>query len=205
MTVACQGTHVSTESLAILGGPKAVPDSQRHEELFHWPIVTKRMSRQCWPCCAPARLPGRTSPRQFEQEFAQYLAVKHALGYCNGTMSLLSAMWAMGLRRGDELICPSITYWASAIPAFSLGATVVYADIDRRRCVWTAADIERHISPRTKIIMVVHYRGYPADMDAIMAVARRHNLKVLEMSLTPTDRCTRAACAERWAMRRRCP
>ncbi|MBQ7055082.1 MAG: DegT/DnrJ/EryC1/StrS family aminotransferase, partial [Oscillospiraceae bacterium] len=85
-----------------------------------------------------------------------------------------------GLGRGDELICPSITYWASCTGAYSLGATVVFADIDPDTLCLDPKKLEEKITDKTKAIMVVHYCGHPADMDAIMAIAKKHNLKVIE-------------------------
>jgi dTDP-4-amino-4,6-dideoxygalactose transaminase len=89
-------------------------------------------------------------------------------------------MWACGLREGDEIICPRLTYGASALPAFSLGASVVFADVDAKTLCIDPADIERHIGRRTKAIVAVHLFGHPCDMDAIMRIARRRKLKVIE-------------------------
>ena len=73
-----------------------------------------------------------------------------------------------------------MTYWASCLPAFSLGATVVFADIDPDTLCIDPNDIEHRITERTKAIVAVHYCGHPADMDPIMEIARRHNVKVIE-------------------------
>jgi dTDP-4-amino-4,6-dideoxygalactose transaminase len=81
---------------------------------------------------------------------------------------------------GDEVICPSVTYWASALPAFSLGATVVFAESDPKSLCIDPRDIEHRITDRTKAIMVVHYLGHPCDMDPIMEIARKHGIKVIE-------------------------
>jgi dTDP-4-amino-4,6-dideoxygalactose transaminase len=78
------------------------------------------------------------------------------------------------------MICPSVTYWASAAPALALGAAVVFADIDPVSLCLDSGDIQRHIGPRTRAIMVVHYCGHPADMDPILEIAHRHNLAVIE-------------------------
>jgi len=71
------------------------------------------------------------------------------------------------------MLCPSVTYWASAIQVFSLGATVVFADIEPDTLCIDPDDIEHRITDRTKAIMVVHYIGYPADMDRIMPIVRK--------------------------------
>lgn len=171
--------HVVTQQLAILGGPKAVR-SEVPDELFHWPIVTEEDEWAVVEVLRAGSMSGTDITRQFEQEYAAWQGTRYALGYCNGTASLLGAMYGVGLGRGDELIAPSRTYWASALQAFSLGATVVFADVESESLCIDPKDIERHISPRTKAIMVVHYHAYPADMDPIMDIARRHNLKVIE-------------------------
>ena len=80
-------------------------------------------------------------------------------------------MYGCGVRRGDEIICPSLTYWASALPVFSLGGTVVFADIEPDSICIDPKDIEHRITPRTKAIVIVHYCGHPADMDPIMEIA----------------------------------
>ncbi len=172
--------EIISQSLAIDGGPPANPDADRDASLFHWPIVTAEDEQAVLAVLRAGTMSNNDITKQFEAEFAAYLGVRHALGYPNGTMALQAAMWAIGLQRGDELICPSLTYWASALPAFALGATVVFADNDPQTLCLDPADIERRISRRTKAIMVVHYCGHPADMDAILAIARQHKLKVIE-------------------------
>ena len=117
---------------------------------------------------------------KFEQEFAEWIGVKYALGFNNGTASLLAAMYACGVRKGDEIICPSVTYWASCLQAMTLGATVVFANVkDDTLCI-DPDDIEAKITPRTKAIVCVHYLAHPCDMDPIMAIAKKHNLYVIE-------------------------
>lgn len=168
------------ETLAILGGPRAVSPDPRDEELFRWPIVTSQDERAVLDVLREGKMSQWDITMEFEKEFAAWMGRKHALGYCNGTMALQAAMYAVGLGRGKELICPSLTYWASALQAFSLGATVMFADVDPRSLCIDPADLPRRITPRTKAIMVVHYCGHPADMDAILPIARKHGLAVIE-------------------------
>jgi perosamine synthetase len=89
-------------------------------------------------------------------------------------------MWACGVGAGDEVICSSMTYWASCTSALSLGAAVNFADIEPDTLCINPKDIEHRIGPRTKAIMAVHYGGYPCDMDAILDIARRHKVRVIE-------------------------
>jgi dTDP-4-amino-4,6-dideoxygalactose transaminase len=106
--------------------------------------------------------------------------MNYAVGFNNGTAALHTAMYALGIGPEDEIICPSITIWASCLPAMMLGATVAFADIDPNTLCVDPRDIEKRITDKTKAIVVVHYLGMPCDMDAITAIARRHNLKIIE-------------------------
>lgn len=170
--------QVVEQQLAILGGPKAVP--QVNPKLFHWPIVTEEDEQAVLDVLRSGRMSGTDITQQFEAEYARWMGVKHALGYCNGTSALLGAFWACEVGAGTEIICPSMTYWASATGAIQLGATVNFADIDRETLCIDPKDIEHRIGPKTKAIVVVHYAGYPCDMDAIMAIARKHKVRVIE-------------------------
>lgn len=170
--------------LALLNGKKAVFENVGNMfntgEMFQWPIVNNAMENGVLEVLRNNAMSGTDLTKRFEQEFAAWNGVKYALGHNNGTASLQSAMYGVGLGTGDELICPSITYWASCVQALSLGASVSFADIDPETLCIAPVDIERHITPRTKAIMAVHYFGMPADMDPIMEIARRHHLKVIE-------------------------
>jgi len=123
---------------------------------------------------------GNEVTKEFEQEFAAWLGMKLALAFPNGTDALRSVMWACGVGAGDEVICPSMTYWASCTPALTLGAAVNFADIQPGSLCIAPGDIEHRIGRRTKAIIVVHYAGHPCDMDPIMKVARKHKIKVIE-------------------------
>lgn len=166
--------------LAILGGAKVLRDADLQADMFRWPMTTAEDEAAVLEVLRAGTMSGVEISRAFEAEWAAYVGLKHALSYPNGTMALEAAMHAVGIRRGDEILCPSITYWASAMPVFSLGATVEFVDIDPRSLCIDPKDIERHIFPRTKAIVVVHYCGHPCDMDPIMAIAKRRGLKVIE-------------------------
>ena len=172
-------TNTLAQPLALLGGPKAVP-ARRAGPV---PLADRHGARTSGPCIDVLRAGNMSDwdlTQQFEREWAAYQGTHYALAHCNGTAALLAAMWAVGLGRGDEMIAPSLTYWASATQVMSLGATPVFADIDPVTLCIDPNDIEHRITPRTKAIMVVHYCGHPADMDPIVAIARQHNLKVIE-------------------------
>jgi len=166
--------------LALLGGEATLTDPEFPGDIFTWPIVTKEDEDAVLDVLRRGAMSGGEVTKQFEQEFAEWQGTKYALGYNNGTESLRAAMWACGVGAGDEIICPAITYWASSTAALSLGAAVNFADILLDSMCIDPNDIEHRIGPKTKAIMVVHYCGYPADMDPIMAIAKKHNIKVIE-------------------------
>lgn len=166
------------EKLALFGGPKAVKSDPG--DMFIWPIVTSEDENAVLDVLRRRAMSGTDVTKEFEKEFAAWQGAKYALAFSSGTAAIQTAMYACKEGVGDEIIVPSVTYWASAIQAFSLGATPVFADIDIDTICIDPKDIEHRITDRTKAILVVHYMGYPADMDPIMEIARRHNIKVIE-------------------------
>lgn len=166
------------KKLALLGGTPTIAENPP-KELFKWPIITEEDEAAALDVIRNNTYSNTAITVQFEEEFAQWIGRKYAVAYCNGTMSLAAAMFAIGLSAGDEIICPTKTYWASITQASTFGASAVFCNINENLVI-DPDDIERCISPRTKAIMVVHYCSYPCDMDKIMAIAKKHNLKVIE-------------------------
>lgn len=118
--------------------------------------------------------------KQFEAEYAAYCGSKHCIGVGNGLEALHLIVRAYGIGEGDEVIVPSNTYIATWLAVSYAGATPVPVEPDERTYNINPALIEAAITSRTKAIMAVHLYGQPADMDAINAIARKHNLKVIE-------------------------
>lgn len=116
----------------------------------------------------------------FEEQFAQYCGVKHGIAVCNGTVAIHLALVALGIGPGDEVIIPDFTMIASAFAVIYTGARPVFVDIDAATWNIRAAGIEEKITSRTKAIMPVSVFGNPCDMDAICALARKHDLFVIE-------------------------
>lgn len=164
--------------LALLGGKKAL--GAGHGDMFIWPIITPEIEEAVLGVLRAGSMSGIDVTLKFEEEYAAFHGVQHALAHSSGTASLQAAMFGLGIGHGDEIICPSVTYWASCLPVYSLGGTVVFADIDPDTLCIDPDDIEHRISPRTRAIVAVHYAGYPADMDRIMAIAARHGIPVIE-------------------------
>ncbi len=116
----------------------------------------------------------------FEQEFATYCGTSHAIGVGNGTDALHLALRAVAVGAGDEVITVAHTFFATVEAIFMAGARPVFVDIDPITFTMDASQLEAKITPRTKAIIPVHLYGRLANMDAIMAIARRHDLRVVE-------------------------
>lgn len=117
---------------------------------------------------------------EFERLFAGFCEVPHAASVSNGTAGLHLALTALGLGAGDEVIVPDLTFVASANAVRMAGAVPVFADVRRDSYCLDPDALARAITPRTKAVMPVHLYGHPADMPAIMAIARKHSLLVVE-------------------------
>lgn len=119
--------------------------------------------------------------QRFEEEFVDYLGVKHAFGVSNGTAALHIANKVLGIKEGDEVIVPSLTFVATANSILYCGAKPVFVDITSLDDFnISPEDLLEKITSKTKAITIVHYGGYPCDMDVITEIAEDHNLKVIE-------------------------
>jgi dTDP-4-amino-4,6-dideoxygalactose transaminase len=125
-----------------------------------------------------------------EEEFAKYIGVPHALATSSGTSALMCCLLGVGLKPGDEVIVPAYTFVATYSAAAFLGLVPILCEIDESLTL-DPADIERRITSKTRAIMAVHMLGNPCDMDAIMAVAAKHGLLVIE------DACQAAGASYR--------
>ena len=121
-----------------------------------------------------------TEAREFEKEFAAFLGVAHAVACGNGTDALELALWAVGVKPGDEVITVAHTFAATAEAIIRAGATPRFVEVSPETLLMDLEQVERAITPRTSAIVPVHLYGSCVDMDALMALARRHGLKVVE-------------------------
>ena len=118
--------------------------------------------------------------KEFSQNLSNFLNVKHVIPCANGTDALQIAYMALGLKSGDEIICPSWTYISTAEAAAILGVKAVFCDVDPKIFNVTAEFIEPFITKKTKAIVVVHLYGQSCDMKPILELASKYNLKVIE-------------------------
>ena len=118
--------------------------------------------------------------REFEEHFKTYTGAQYALGVCNATAALELSAQMCQFEKGDEVIIPAHTFTSSAYPFIKAGARVVWADIEEQTRVVSAKTLEAKLSSRTRAIVVVHLYGYAVDMVPIMALARKHNILVIE-------------------------
>ena len=117
---------------------------------------------------------------ELNEKFAQYCGVKYGAAVANGTVTMELCLEAWGIGPGDEVIIPAFTFAATPLAAHHQGATVVYVDIDPETLNIDPAKIEEAVTDRTRAIIPVHIAGHPCDMDTVMEIARKHNLKVVE-------------------------
>lgn len=118
--------------------------------------------------------------RGFEREFADRVGARYAVALANGTLALEIALRAVGVTAASEVIVPSATFIATASAVVACGARPVVVDVDRNSQCLTAESVEPAITSRTTAVLPVHLAGYPADMEPLLALARRHGLRVVE-------------------------
>jgi dTDP-4-amino-4,6-dideoxygalactose transaminase len=163
--------------LAIAGGaPLRTRPFPRYP--FYGPAVKDAVCRvyESQELCS---MSGRETPA-FEAEYAAWHGVGHAVASSNGTTSLQVALAALDIGCGDEVLVPAYTYIATASAVVTQNAIPVLVDAETRSFGLDPAEMERKITSRTRAVMPVHLNGYPCDMDAVMALAEKHDLRVVE-------------------------
>ena len=163
--------------LAVNGGAKT-----RTKPFPAWPVFddteVQALTEVCqsghWGCLSGSKI------SEFEKKFAAFQDARYGVCVVNGTAALEVALRAVGVKAGDEVIVPPYTFIASATSVLTLGSIPVFVDIDPDTYNLDPSKIEAAITDKTKAILAVHIGGGPADMDGIMAVAKKHGLKVVE-------------------------
>lgn len=167
--------------LAMLGGPKTVPQALRRTE---WPIITdadqEAVLRALHSGKLVANADGETEVKALEREWADFVNVRHCAAVASGTAALQLALAALEVGPGDEVIVPALSFNATALAPLHQLATPIFVDVEPDTFNIDPARLEEAVTPRTKAIIPVHLHGLPADMDAILSVATRHRLAVIE-------------------------
>src|SRR5438105_4016249 len=163
--------------LALFGGKPV-----RTRPFTPWPVFGKAEEDRLLRTLRSGRW-GRldgTEVEEFESRFAAMHGCRHGVAVVNGTVSLRIALLAAGIRAEDEVIVPAYTFFSTASAVVEANAVPVFADIDPNTFNLDPAAVEAAITARTRAIIPVHFAGLPADMDSILAIARRHDLTVIE-------------------------
>lgn len=166
-----------TAPLALLGGAPL-----RTNPFPSWPIFDATDEARVLAALRSGKW-GRLAGDQvagFEQRFATMHGCTHGIAVVNGTVSLRIALMAAGLQAGDEVIVPTYTFLSTATAVVEANAVPVFVDVDLDTFNIDPRRVEAAITPRTRAIIPVHFAGQPADMEAILAIAARHGLFVLE-------------------------
>lgn len=171
-------TVATVDRPAILGGSKAV--TLDGLEANRWPIITDDDVALVTDVLRSGELSLHKITQELEEDYRSWLGVKHALACCNGTSAIFAALHAFGLQPGDEVLVPSATYWASVMPVLWCGAVPVFCETEPDQLGLDPDDVEKKITPRTRAMVIVHLWGMPSKMDALLRIAKRHDLKVFE-------------------------
>lgn len=163
--------------LAIFGGDPVVSAG----EVKSWPPITQADRDAVNAVFDSNIFHGSNAPQAtaLQRELEEYFGVKHCLSVNSGTAALHMAIASLGIGPGDEVIVPAFTFWATAAAVLHHNAIPVFVDIEDDAFCIDANKIEAAITDKTKAILPVHIHGMPANMDAIMAIAKKHNLKVV--------------------------
>ncbi len=176
---------IATEALAINGGPKAkttptipmYPGGLEIGEEEKAQVLEVLDRKYLFRYYGPADCPSKVN--EFEKQFAEKMGAKHCLAVTNCTSALIDALVAVGVGPGDEVIVNGYTFFASCAAIVAAKAVPVICEIDDSLTL-DPVDLEAKITPHTKAIIAVHMRGVPCDMDAIVGIAKKHNLKLIE-------------------------
>lgn len=175
------------QKLAVNGGTPAVsqpippmfPGGMRIGEEEEQAVLDVIRSKRLFRYYGPN--PGPSQVAMLEQEFSGFMHAQYGVAVTSGTAALMCGLVGLGIGPGDEVIVPAYTWIASASAVVAVGAVPVVAEVDELLTL-DPLDVERKITPYTRAIIPVHMRGAPCRMDALLDVARKHGLKVLEDS-----------------------
>lgn len=163
------------EALALNGGPKAV--TKAAGDCQKWPLYGEE---EIQAVTELLRSPNYAPVAEFEEAWKAHFGCPYAKAHCNGTSALTSMLFALDLPPGSEVLVPNFSTWFPVVPMRFFDLVPVFVDCDPRTVNIDVADCKRRITSKTRAIMPVHWYGLPCDMEAIMALAKEHNLEVVE-------------------------
>ena len=168
----------ATQLPAILGGEQAITCDQ--VEANTWPIIDDQDEQAVLDVLRSGNLSLHPIVNELEEAYKERTGRQFALTHNNGTAAILAGLHAIGIQPYDEVIVPSATWWSSVMPILHCGGVPVFAEIEPDFLGLDPEDVERKITDKTKAIVVVHLFGMPSKMDELVAIAEKHNLKILE-------------------------
>ncbi|ONK10462.1 DegT/DnrJ/EryC1/StrS family aminotransferase [Streptomyces sp. MP131-18] len=176
------GTAVRKRAeLAAFGGTPAVPEDARD---LPWPVITEEDRATLLAVLDGGPLvsnaDGPTAVSELEDRWAEFCGVPHCVATANGTTALATALYALGVGPGDEVIVPALSFIATGLAPLHLSAVPVFADVDPVTMTLDPRSAAELITERTAAIIPVHLHGHPADMDTVGELAERHGLAVIE-------------------------
>lgn len=163
---------------AILGGTPAVTDDQDAANV--WPIFTEEDEDAVVQIIRDGNVSTHPVIQALEADYANFTGMPYAIAHNNGTAALMAAFFALDLEPGDEILVPSATFWASISPMLWNGLVPVFCESEPERLGLDPEHLEEKITERTRAIVVVHLWGLPSKMTEIYAIAKKHNLKIIE-------------------------
>lgn len=168
---------MTASDLAVNGGPKV-----RDKPFPPWPVLGDDDAAAVRDALRSGHLTQLTGPvvAEFENAFAGWNGVPHAVATSSGTTAIHTALAALDIGPGDEVIVPAHTFIASTTPVLHQRATPVFADVDQRTFCLDPASVEERVTERTKAIVAVHLNGHPADLDGLLAIAEPRGIHVVE-------------------------
>ncbi len=168
----------ATNLPAILGGEQAVTLDQ--EIANAWPIITEQDEQAVLDVLRSGNLSLHPIVGELEEDYKKLTGRQFALTHNNGTSAILAGLHAIGIQPFDEVIVPSATWWSSVMPVLHCGGVPVFAELESCCLGLDPEDVESKITDKTKAIVVVHLFGVPSKLDELVAIAKKHNLKILE-------------------------
>ncbi len=168
----------ATNLPAILGGEQAVTLDQ--EIANAWPIITEQDEQAVLDVLRSGNLSLHPIVGELEEDYKKLTGRQFALTHNNGTSAILAGLHAIGIQPFDEVIVPSATWWSSVMPVLHCGGVPVFAELESDCLGLDPKDVESKITDKTKAIVIVHLFGVPSKLDELVAIAKKHNLKILE-------------------------